>query len=304
MSDAKHEQTDKLADQLKQSLARRRPRPWKLVLGAMAVSIALLLLLAWWMYPRTPLTPLQILALDAVVPADGELQVHAQLVLPTDEPARSLHGRTLHFMGPQMPGKGADPAKQFTAKSDARGHAVVDWPRPEPPLGEFLVKSMNDSEKPSPPDAGRIFVWPRDAPILLVDVDETLNVAEPEKEALATLRKAEENGWRIVYLSMAGPDPREFRKTHLAVQRPSALPKGPIVGRFHVAETENHGAVRRQLLESFRSRFKGSMQAVVKTSASAAICREVGLRTILIGAEAPAEVLAVASWTEVPLRLE
>ena len=39
---------DALAKQLKEQLAQRRPRPWKLVLATLAVSILALGFIAWW----------------------------------------------------------------------------------------------------------------------------------------------------------------------------------------------------------------------------------------------------------------
>src|SRR2546427_657018 len=62
-----------LASKLKESLSKRRIRPWKAVLAALVASVVVLALLTYGFYPRPQPAPLQIMALDIVCTADEAL---------------------------------------------------------------------------------------------------------------------------------------------------------------------------------------------------------------------------------------
>src|ERR1700686_978512 len=100
MSDQKppSPKSDELAKQLKDSLAQRRPRTWKPVLAALAASVLLLALLAWWRYPRPKPGPLQVMALDVVCNSEETPHARAQLFAgPDDKTLRGLSGQTIVF---------------------------------------------------------------------------------------------------------------------------------------------------------------------------------------------------------------
>lgn len=281
--------SEQLSKQLKESLAARRPKTWKIVLAALVIATLLLLLFAWWMYPRPRPSPLQIVALDAIVTPDEAIKVQAQLIDPGEEKKRStLGGFTVNFLEPQLPGQKID-VEPRTSKSDANGRAVVDWPTPKTPVGEFFVRSFDEEGKPGASDSGRIFVAAAKTPILLVDADEPL-----DDKAAETLSKGTQEGWRVVYLLFAAADANDFRKARGGLLKQMKLPPGPAFGPLHA-----------DAVKSIRGRFTGTMLAVVKSSDAAQTAKDAGINTILIGdAPAPAAVLRVASWADVVLKME
>lgn len=285
---------DELAKELKASLARRRPRTWKPVLAAIVVSSLILAGLWWWLYPRGRTTPLQIIALDDVFTLDETPTARAQLLVPLpSDAAPRLSGYIIAF---NEQGK-AEP-RQIIVKSDKKGAASVEWPVLGSSL-EFFVHYVDEERRQgSVAERGRLFVWPRDAPLLAVDADETLSADELDDQALATLKKAAEEGWHIVYLALTSTSAFEFRKARGWLDDQVKLPRGPILGRRHYPAEESLESARGDLLKQIKSRFKGPMFAVVKSTEAAQTCMEVGLPTIVIGdAKTP-------TWAEASARLK
>jgi hypothetical protein len=297
-----------LAKQLKESLARRRWQPWKLVLATMAGGIVLMALLAWWLYPRPRSAPLQIIALDVVCTADETPNVRAQLLLPPeDKEPRGLSGHTIVFHEQRLIPKPNEKPREKVVKSDANGQAAVEWPVENAGLAEFFVRYIDPAEGPgSPNELGQIFVWGKNDPLLIVDADETLMANEVDEKASETLTEAEKEGWRIVYLSLASKQPHDFRTARgwLSKQQPR-LPAGPVLSRPQFTQEMTTAKARREVLQSLHSRFKGKMLAIVKNTEAAQISKDIGLQTILIGKERPpAEVVQAATWADVVGRLE
>src|SRR5438876_11411009 len=117
-----------LASKLKESLSKRRIKPWKAVLAALVASVVVLALLTYGFYPRPQPAPLQIMALDIVCTADETPQARAQLLTPPDDAApRRLSGHTIVFHEPRLPLPGADQPREVVTSSDARGQAAIEW---------------------------------------------------------------------------------------------------------------------------------------------------------------------------------
>ncbi len=300
--------TDALARQLKSSLAQRRPRPWKLVLASLAASVLLLGLLAWWMYPKPKPAPLQVMALDVVCTPEETPHVRAQLLRPPDEmQPRRLSGAQVVFREPLLPQPPGVEPRETIAKSDEHGQAKLEWPLRKPESIEFSVQHIDlEQQQASPHDVGRIFVWPKNTPLLMVDAEETLVAARLDDKASATLKSADKIGWRIVYLAPASAQPHDFRKVRRWLHENQAkLPIGPLLGRRQLDAEEGVADARRELLKQLQDRFVGPMFAVVKTPDAAEISKAAGLRTVLIGVgPAPAEVLRAPGWEDVPVKLK
>jgi hypothetical protein len=300
---------EQLAKQLQSSLAQRRPRPWKLLLGLIAVCALLLAAMVFWWYPRGRSAPLQIMAFDGVFAADATPTARAQLLPPpgAETPPR-LSGFDIDFHEQVFPIPAKEQAKprSVVARSDAKGQAAVEWIVANAPVAEFFVRYRDPDQKHiSAAERGRLFVWPKDAPILIVDAEQTLIADELDAEAQAKLSEAAEAGWHIIYLAVAGDTPLEFRTASGWLERQVQLPKGPILGRPDYDESLSADAARRALVKKLQSQFRGPLQAIVKSAEAAQACNEAGVRTVLIGAAAhPADVLKVASWADVPLKLK
>lgn len=294
-------QADALAKQLKDSLAKRRPRPWKPVAVALIGSVVLLTLLAWWLYPRPKPGPLQLIGLDTIFAPDEVQVARAQLLAPPQDKApRAMNGRTIVFRELAVPG---GKAREALAKSDERGQAAADWPTNV--STEFLAQHIDpDRQQGSPQERGRIFVWPRDAPLLIVDADETLIADGLDAKAGETLVKAAADGWHIVYLALASNGANEFRTARGWLEKQAKLPKGPILARPRFDADASVESIRRELLKDLQGRFRRPPLAIVKNAESARTCKELELRTIVIGAAAVEGVLQAPTWADVIINLK
>jgi hypothetical protein len=306
MAESKPEHAEALAKQLRESLAQRRPRPWKPVLAALAISSLILAGLVWWLYPRARAASLEIVALDGVFTTDETPTALAQLFAPPDdEGTRRLRGHKIVFheqLAPRPPG---EKPHEVVTQSDEQGQASVEWPASKAELSEFFARYISTEPRPqNVNDGARLFVWPKNAPLLIVDADQTLIAEKLDEQAATTLTKAAAEGWRIVYLTPAPTQAHDWRMARGWIHRQAKLPIGPVLGRRQFPSDEPIGAARRALLKSLR-RFEGPQLAVVKTREAAQLCMELGLRTILLGnAPVPAEVGRAATWADVPVRLK
>jgi hypothetical protein len=297
---------DELAKGLKASLAQRRPKPWKLILAALALAVAGLALFAWWMYPRPAPEPMQVLALDAFVTPVEPLEVRAQLIAPASETPRPLGGHKIVFHEPPAIFQGAAKPIEAIVSSNERGQATAEWPTPKAPVAEFQASCVDPAAKPAKhTDSARIFVQDSNTPLLIVDADETLKLDPVDEKAAEKLNQATKDRWQVVYLSLTAAKPEEFRDARKRLLGQAKLPRGPILSRFHAPDADGPDAARRELLESLKKRFRGSLQALVGSASAAQVSKDAGIATIQIGgAAAPAGVHRVASWSDVPLRLK
>ena len=232
--------------------------------------------------------------------------MRAELLAPPEDAApRRLSGQRVVFHEPRLGLPVGEEPRKIDVTSDDRGEASVDWRLPKAPLGEFLVLHIDDERRTaSANELGRIFVWPKDAPVLIVDADETLIGAELDAQASDTLAKAAKEGWRIVYLSVASPQAHAFRTGRGWIHENQAkLPIGPVLGPRHFS-SESVGQARREVLQAAARPIHRKKLAVVKSAAAAQISTEVGWPTILIGNAAPAGVVQAATWGDVVVRLE
>jgi hypothetical protein len=305
VAEPKPERADALAKQLKDSLVQRRPRNWKPVLALIVVCSLILVGLAWWLYPRAPQAPLEIVALDGIFTADESPSAVAQLVAPEEEEGkRSLAGQKIVFYEQLVVAAPDRKPREVSVQSDQQGQATAEWPT-RAPRSEILVRCLSTGPKPANIiDSGTVFVWPSDAALLIVDADETLIGDHLDAQAAATLQKAAAADWRIVYLTPGPADARAWRSARGWLRRHEELPVGPVLGRREFPSDTPTPAARRALLQSL-DKFIGPKRAVVKTPASANLCRELGLDTVLLGAAAaPAGVTHAATWDDVPVELK
>jgi hypothetical protein len=306
MAESKPERAEALAKQLQQSLAQRRPRPWNLVLTVLAICSLMLAGLAYWLYPRARPATLEILALDDVFTPDETPIAHAQLFAPPDEDStRWLSGHKIIFQEQLVPWPPGEKPRERAEKSDEEGQASVEWAAGKMELLEFSARYISTEPRPkNVNDGGRLFVWPKNAPLLIVDADETLIAEKLDEQAALTLTKAAAEGWRIVYLTPAPTQAHAWRIARNWIQRQAKLPIGPVLGRREFPSEEPTGAARRALLQSLR-KFDGPQFAVVKSPDAAQECKELGLTTVQLGNAAPPEgVVRAATWADVPVRLK
>jgi hypothetical protein len=273
--------SEELGKQLKQSLTSERPKPWKIVLGVLAICTALLGLLGWWFYPRPRLEPLQVVAMDVLAGMEGPVTLRAVLVAPPDEETpRSLAGHPVLFQDPPplLPQPGVKLHEVRTVSKDA-GVVLTEWPAPKTPIGEVLVKQLDPEGRPAL-DHARIFLIPRDGKLLLVDVDAFLVKGVADEQATEFLAKCAEEGWHIAYAAIGAATVQDYRSTRAELMRTPKLPRAPVLGRISFA-TQTDDAARQDLLKSLPDA-KGDRLALVRTNAAAALARAAGWRAIVV----------------------
>jgi hypothetical protein len=278
---------DKLARQLQESLAKRRPTTWKPVLVVIGLCTLVLMVFAWWLKPRPPLPLMPLIAMDSVYTLDERPLARIQLYTAAKDAdvPHSLRGQDVLVQGLEFVHEGRN-ASMVRVKSDSKGQATAELPKSaEPAVVDFQARHIDDTRglKGAAPDSGQVFIWPKDARLLIVDLDETLMAKELDAKAAATLKKAAEADWRIVYVSLAGAQADPFRQARDWLREQAEAPVGPVLGRSQYPSQESAEKARGELLRSLNTRFTGSKNVVVKTAESAGLCKELGLRTIVIG---------------------
>lgn len=296
---------DDLAKRLQESLTKRRPRTWRPVIVTMVLGSLLLIALTWWMVPRPRPEPLQIVALDAVFAIGETPRIRAQLFLPGGDSGARRDGATVVFIEQPSLAAPAQKPRELTTTSDANGLATVEWPvTPPAHRGEFEARYLNIPLRHKNLDHGRVFVWPKDARLLIIDADETLIAEDSDAKAEATLKKAYEEGWRIVYLAMTATNAHDFRTARDWINNKAKLPKGPVLGRGAYPDDAPLADIRRATLGSLRDRFPGAHAVVVKSADTAKLATDLRLRTMVVGGAAVADALQVATWADLPLQLK
>jgi hypothetical protein len=278
---------ENLAKELKTSLAKDRPRTWKPVLALIGICSLILAMMLWWFLPRAQPPVLQVVAFDDVFTPDEKPIARGQLFAPPGvESALRLSGQQIAF---------DDQNHEASVKSDDKGQGTAEWPTENEEIAAFFVRFIDRNRRQgSAKESGRLYIWPKNAKIVLVDADETLTDAHDD--AARVLDQAVENGWHIAYLALAGEKANDFRQARSRIDNLVKLPKGPYLGRRqYPAPPDSLESARREAVQSLRSKFKGQMVAVVQAADTAMALQGLGVRVIRIGDA------ATPGWAEVKI---
>src|SRR5262249_26835302 len=109
--------------------------------------------------------------------------------------------------------------------------------------------------------------------------------------------------FQLVYLALSADRPLDYRKVRGWVENQvsskNPFPAGPVRGRKTYVNDDKDA--RPEILRDLKERFKGPLTAVVGQGDAAAVCRGLGVDTILFGEDAaPKDVIRVKSWSEMP----
>ncbi len=314
------EKAEALAKQLQEKLRKERPR-WMRWVPLLAVALfGSLGILAWLLYPEPEPPPLTLAAMDSLA-AEGEAPQLRAYLGPEDPEATvgNLAGLQVLF---SIPKAGGEEPLLRKAATDLRGEASasIEPGLPGKTRFEATFVALGKKQK-GQHDGAAIYVVASDAPLLLVDVEETLADIDAKlwsktnslniglrpgaTEALQTIRAKEK--WVIVYLAVGNTPAKEYRRPRgwigLKTSAPTALPDGPVLGRLHY-DSGSAGDARKALLADLRGRFSGPMAAVVRNSEAAEQCVALGIRAIAMGGgDFPAQVTPIKSWSDLPAAL-
>jgi hypothetical protein len=136
---------------------------------AMAIVMIGLALIAWWFWPEE-VPHVTLAAYDAVAVPEQTITLHAGAEPENKERSAKVDGLDVRF---QI----AATQKDETAATDAQGVAGIQWsaPKKEGKPIEFLVRHQHkDDPKQVARDSGRMYVWPANTKLLVVDADHAL----------------------------------------------------------------------------------------------------------------------------------
>ncbi len=216
-----------------------------------------------------------------------------------------------------MPGKGEK--GEHVVRTASEG---IAWKRLFPPANEkgpdpftFEVEFEGSGHHKPGKGSGRVFIWPKDAPILITDIDHTisdlsqLTVPLVEAKDNPTLPGAPEaltalaQQYRIVYLTAR--DDALFNYTVRWLKEKS-FPAGPCFCRdFHVGQSQE--GFKKKFIAELKERFPKVQIGVGDRESDAAAYLAHGITPYIIDPQKkrdlPTEAVRVDSWKEIQERL-
>jgi hypothetical protein len=300
----------------KASFGDRRRSP----IGAVLTVLLIILLLAGLIYllwPGPERPPLLLAAFDQVALPGEPVSLCARLE-PLNEAAigAKLGGCRLYFQDLQ-----SDWHEAFATDRDGKVVVERNFAATDIPV-QIVARYPGDGQRqPGVQATSRVFVWPPETSLLLVDADETLPDGDPAKlwkennldirprsGAAASLRAARAK-YRIGYLSAGADQPSRYNKLRAWLERgwtpePEQFPDGPLLAPAGCLPLHGVEFVH-ATVQHLRQCFPGAAVAVTAEKETARFLHQAGWQTFLLteAGEAPEGVTVIKSWSELNQRL-
>jgi hypothetical protein len=312
-------QAEALARKLQEKLKRERPRWYRWVPLVAVTLFGALALFAWLIYPEPDAPRLTVTACDALG-VTGEPALVRAVLEPQEADAEFDQYRGLEVVFWEEPDGGMDAAPRQKSVADEHGVATATLEPRDGTALPFHARHLDVRKKYDTKDRAFAYALAKDAPLLVVDVEETLADIEPDEwsttnpigisvraGAAAALSHAAAKGIRVVYLAGHGSRAKDYRRVRGWVEikgtGSEALPRGPVLGRLDFTAGALDDA-RQALLSDLRERFEGPITAVVRTAEAAEQCLQLKMRPIAMGGgDFPEGVVRIKSWAELPSAL-
>src|SRR5260370_39695636 len=209
---------DEVTQKLRAGARKRRPLAWKGVLLVVALLLVPAGLWLWWIYPKPEPPRLDVAAFDQLGLAGQDIDLRAHLEpLDVDPGTVNLAGFSLFFEENLVPGKSG---KVRETTSERGGLAAVSGRFPDgQQKNSFVVRLPGDKHRRWAIDRAQVFLFPKETPLLLVDVPilssasagdwQTKNPLDikPLAEAAKALQIARKKKFQAVYLALAAEPP-------------------------------------------------------------------------------------------------
>jgi hypothetical protein len=291
---------------------RRRRSPARIAVTTLlfALPLAVLIYLLW---PGPEQPPLLLAAFDQVALTGETIALSACVESLSEERTKAgLAGRDLYFHELQ-----ADWRERLATNRDGMATVRRSFPIAGAAV-EIMVRYPGDGRRIPPGQAkARVFVWPPETAVLMVDAERTLADLDaaswwnksnldirPRPSAVASLRAARAK-YRIGYLSVGADRPSRYNKLRAWLERGWApeheqLPDGPVLSRACRSPEEGPAEFLREFVKDFNRRFRGPLVAVTGNGQNADLFHEAGWRTYLMNdaGDGPAGVTVIKSWAE------
>jgi hypothetical protein len=295
------------------SAGRRKRQTLVALLVIAAVVLVVGALLVWWMWPSGSASPVGLALFDQVAQPDERVSLVARL---QSTESQNLAGCAIHL-------EEARSGLRQQAVTQRNGVATVEasFPAGDSPLTVAAGYPGDPRRKRRGVQAyGRVFVWPADRPVLVVDTESSLPDTEAEtfwsannldirpragaREALLGVQAK----YRLAYLTAEGAAPVRYNKVRAWLESSYAparqFPDGPVLTAGQL-DGASPPAVRQAVLSDLKQRFPGSLHAVTGDAAVARSFHELGVTTYLLGreGEVPGGVTRVEAWSDLAKRL-
>jgi hypothetical protein len=293
---------------------RRSPLRLLVIMSLIALLLAVSIYLLW---PGPERPPLLLASFDEVALPDETISLCARVEsLGEVKTGANLAGCQLYFHELQN-----DRREQLATDRDGRVTVQRSFSSCAVPI-EIMVRYPGEGQRPPGNQAkSRVFVWPPETRLLLVDAETALaDVDEgslwtasnldirPKPGAVACLRGARAK-YRIAYLSTGADRPSRYIKLRAWLERGWApeqeqFPDGPLlVPACH--PPLNVADFLQTKLKDLKERFQGTAVAITAHGEHALLFHEAGWQIFLLSATAEKSdgVIVIPSWHELKGRL-
>jgi len=283
--------------------AARRKRPWTLFNFLLTVLMfgPPLGLLVWWFWPRAHPPELIVIAFDQVAQPGKVVMVRAATE-PLDGSENRWGGLDLFFeeVAP-IGGHGGETRK---VQTNEQGLAQTEWRLNTPaPVAEIEVRYLDEWMRPPWFDRARcrVFNWPPDARLLVVDIEPTLKNAGDWAALAKALAEAHKGGWQVAYLAVSADTPLIYRKlrdwmVQQSAWEPDALPAGPVLARQTLFGGQADAVARKKLLAGLKAEFAGPVLYITADQG-------LKLHTVGNSGDFTGEPVPVAGWAKLAAAL-
>ena len=296
----KRDPSRKLDPERMLALAKTRKRQDRRVVSYLIAGAIMVLCLggiSWFLWPEDP-PRFNLAAYDAVAVPDESIKLFASIRAEGNDRSAAIKGLAMRF---QVTATQKDET-QFT---DSAGSAAIEWraPKDKNAVVEFMVRHQSaENPRHAIRNQGRVFIWPADSNLLVVDVDHALtegieglagNTAPKLRSgAVESLRRLSQK-YNIAYLCTGTTDPGTYKKLRSWLQLQT--PSGPLIG--NPAASDMFIGVQ---IRQFSNQFTRPGVVVVGRSEEAQLAIDAGWKAIIIGGGPPvgSAAIAVQSWTE------
>jgi hypothetical protein len=253
--------TDDLAQRLRESIRKQRPRRTRVLLLFMFPLLLPLALLAWWFWPWSRPPELIVVGFDHIAQPGQPVLIRAA-TQPLEEDPNRWGGQQI-FME-EMTLNPADRVKAQEVRTNSDGVAVREWTiQAASPVTEIEVRYVDERLRPPwfSRDRIRVFTWPQNSRLLAIDVV-TLKKTDDWPAMAQALARASSAGWHLVYLGFEAEAPLAFAKLRdwliLQITADSQpIPDGPVLSRPILFQTESPKSIRQSALTKLTTDFAG-----------------------------------------------
>jgi hypothetical protein len=280
----------------------RRSVSYLIAIAIIVLGIGLIALFVW---PEEPVY-VTLTAYDVAVAPDQTAELRARVEPEKPGQNRDLGGLDVRFQ------IAATQTLQDVA-TDTGGSARIEWHAPKA-VGktiEFMVRHQHkENPKRAVRNEGRIFIWPADARLLVVDVDHALTAGtdanSPQlRPGAAEALRALGSRHKIVYLSANALEPSIYKNLRAWLRQASAngkpiLPEGALLGPSVPLSEADRDLFLMGEIERLKKSFTGPVAAIVGRPVDAKMMQDAGWKAVLLGNGIDAEgAIHVGEWKDV-----